>query len=165
MKENDGKRIEQELINRTGKISKQWGFGESAGKVWATLLFSGQPLSQKSIAKKTGYSLGHVSPSLKILEKTNMVRVTRGHGKERLYDPAISFNEAFRMTMIDTLERDIKPLIEQLEKRNDIKDPVMRAKFSKTIKDYKNLEKRLKIFSKIMVVDEATANKVADMLD
>jgi len=78
-------KIEKNFIDRTGRISKQWGLGEPTGRVWGSLLFVDLPLSQREIAKKTGYSLSLVSPSLKILEKLNMIRSVRGEGREKLY--------------------------------------------------------------------------------
>ena len=104
--------IEKNFIDRTGKISKQWGLGEPAGRVWATLLFADTSLSQRQIAEKTDYSLSLVSPSLKILEKLNMVRSVRGKGKEKLYELAVSFIEAFNGLVKRFLEQDVKPLIE-----------------------------------------------------
>ena len=75
---------EREFIDRMGRISKRWGIGEPAGRVWGALLFADASLSQRDIALKTGYSLSLVSPSLTILEKYDMIRSVRGKSKEKL---------------------------------------------------------------------------------
>lgn len=156
--------IEQSFIDRTGKISKQWGLGEPAGRVWAALLFADTPLSQRQIAKKTGYSLSLVSPSLKILDKLNMVKPIRGKGKEKLYELAVSFIEAFNGLVKRFLEQDVKPLIEQLEEVPEIKDANKRNKLVKLVKEYKSLEMYLSLFSKMMFMKKVTADKVNKLI-
>ncbi len=157
-------KIEKNFIDRTGKISKQWGLGEPAGRVWATLLFADIPLSQRQIAGKTGYSLSLVSPSLKILEKLNMIRSIRGKGKEKLYELAVSFIEAFNGLVKRFLEQDVKPLIEQLEDIGEIRDLNKKNKLTKLVKEYKSLEMYLGLFSKLMFMKKATAEKVSKLV-
>ena len=157
-------KIEKNFIDRTGKISKQWGLGEPAGRVWATLLFADIPLSQRQIAEKTGYSLSLVSPSLKIIEKLNMVRSIRGKTKEKLYELAVSFIEAFNGLVKRFLEQDVKPLIKQLEDIGKIKDVNKKKKLMKLVKEYKGLEMYLGLFTKLMFMKKATTEKVSKLL-
>ena len=157
-------KIEKKFIDKIGKISKQWGLGEPAGRVWATLLFADTPLSQRQIAEKTGYTLSLVSPCLKILEKLNMVRSIRGKGKEKLYELAVSFIEAFNGLVKRFLEQDVKPLIEQLEDISKIKDINKKNKLAKLVKGYKSLEMYLGLFSKLMFMKKATAEKVRKII-
>ncbi|MCK4589646.1 MAG: hypothetical protein KAT77_04325 [Nanoarchaeota archaeon] len=157
-------KIERNFIDRTGKISKQWGLGEPAGRVWAALLFADVSLSQREIAEKTDYSLSLVSPSLKILEKLNIIRSIRGKGKEKLYELAVSFIEAFNGLVKRFLEQDIKPLIKQLEGINEIPDANKKKKLGKLVKEYKSLEMYLGLFNKLMAMKKATAEKVSKLI-
>jgi DNA-binding transcriptional regulator GbsR (MarR family) len=155
-------KMEKSFIDRTGKISKQWGLGEPAGRVWAALLFADKALSQRQIAEKTNYSLSLVSPSLKILEKLNMVRSIRGKGKEKLYELAMSFIEAFSAIIKRFLETDIHPLIKQLEKVKDTnsKNP----KLFKLVGEYKQLEMYLSWFEKMILMKKVSAEKIKKIL-
>jgi DNA-binding transcriptional regulator GbsR (MarR family) len=157
-------KIEKNFIDRTGKISKQWGLGDPAGRVWATLLFTDVPLSQREIAKKTDYSLSLVSPSLKILEKLNIVRSIRGKGKEKLYELAVSFIEAFNGLVKRFLEQDIKPLIEQLDSLGEIKDINKKKRLTNLVKEYKSLERYLDLFTKLMFMKKTTMEKVSKLV-
>ena len=150
---------EKEFIDRTGKISKHWGLGEPAGRVWATLLFAGSSLSQKDIAKKTGYSLSLVSPSLKILEKLGLIRNIRGEGREKLYELALSFIEAFNIIIKRYLEQDIKPLIKHLD---NIKNP--NPRLLKLISEYKQMEMYLSWFGKMINMKKITSEKINKLL-
>ena len=158
------KEIEKEFINRTGKISKQWGLGESAGRVWATLLFADTTLTQTQIAKKTEYTLSLVSPSLKILEKLNIVRSVRGKGKEKLYEPSVSFVEAFTGLVKNFLEQDVKPLISQLDEITDIKNEHRKKRMNQLVKEYKSFETHLTRFHKMMKIKKVTADKIGSLL-
>jgi len=154
-------KTEKEFIDRTGKISKQWGLGEPAGRVWATLLFADSPLSQREIAKKTKYSLSLVSPSLKILEKLNMIRSIRGEGREKLYELTMSFIEAFNVIIKRFLDNDVQPLIKQLEKIKDVNE---NSKLSKLTREYKQLETYLNWFEKIVSMKKVTREKIKKLL-
>ena len=154
-------KVEKDFIDRTGKISKHWGLGEPTGRVWATLLFANKSLCQREIAYKTGYSLSLVSPSLKILEKLNMIRPIRGKGKEKLYELAMSFIEAFNLMIKRFLEQNVKPLIEQLE---NIKDINKNLKLSKLVGEYKQLDKYLNWFEKMIFMKKITGEKIKKLL-
>lgn len=160
----DLKKVEKTFIDRTGKISKQWGLGEPAGRVWATLLFADAPLSQRQIAEKTEYSLSLVSPSLKILEKLNMVRSIRGKGKEKLHELALSFVDAFNELIRRFLEQDVKPLIEQLEDVDEIHNIEKKKKLIKLVKEYRNLEMYLGLFNKLMTAKKTTAERIGRLM-
>ncbi len=152
---------EKDFIDRIGKISKQWGFGEPTGRVWATLLFADSTLSQKEIAKKTGYSLSLVSPSLKILEKLNMIRSIRGKGREKLYELAMSFIEAFNVIIKRFLECDVQPLIKGLEQ---IKGANKNQRLLKLTNEYKQMELYLNLFGKMITMKKITGEKISKLL-
>jgi len=142
-------KTEKEFIDRMGTISKRWGIGEPAGRVWGTLLFANVPISQKTIAKKTGYSLSLVSPSLTILDKYNMIRSVRGKSKEKLYETTTLFIGGFRALVKGFLEQDIKPLIEELESTKGIeKNP----KLLKLVVEYKQLRLYFDTFEKLKCI-------------
>ncbi len=152
---------EKDFIDRTGKMSKQWGLGEPAGRVWASLLFAESSLSQKEIAEKTGYSLSLVSPSLKILEKLNLIRSIRGDGREKLYELAMSFIEAFNVIIKRFLEHDVYPLIKQLD---SIKDKDKNPKLTELTSEYKRLGVYLSWFEKMTYMKKVTSEKVKKLL-
>jgi len=154
-------KIEKDFIDRTGKMSKQWGLGEPSGRVWATLLFSESPLSQKDIAKKTEYSLSLVSPSLKILQKLNLIRSIRGKGREKLYGLALSFIEAFNVIIKRYLEQEVEPLIKNLD---GIKDENKNPKLIKLTSEYKQLEMYFGWFEKMIFMKKVTGEKIKRIL-
>lgn len=153
---------EQSFINKLGKITKRGGMGEPVGRVFASLLFADEPLSQKRVAEMTGYSLSLISPSLKMLEGLNMVRSLRGDGREKLYEPIVSFIELFNMMMMNLLEQDIRPIISELESvKGDIKK---KKKLAQLIREYKRLEFYLTMFEKVIVMRKVTEEKVKKLL-
>lgn len=143
---NELSKTEKEFINRMGRIAKKWGMSEPAGRVWGTLLFADRPISQKDIARKTGYTLSLVSPSLKIIENMDMVRSIRFGNKERLYESKTSFMDGFRILIKRFVEKDIKPLIEELEKTKGIRKNL---NLLKLITEYKKLEYYLAMSEKM----------------
>ncbi|MGV8140869.1 MAG: GbsR/MarR family transcriptional regulator [Candidatus Woesearchaeota archaeon] len=141
--------MEMEFIDRMGKISKRWGIGEPAGRVWGALLFANYPLSQKAIAEKTDYSLSLVSPSLTILENNNMIRSVRVKSKEKLYETNTLFIGGFRALIKGFLEQDIKPLIADLENTKGVdKNP----KLLKLMSEYKRIKWYFDTFEKLKCV-------------
>jgi DNA-binding transcriptional regulator GbsR (MarR family) len=151
---------ERFFIDKTGDIASQWGFGEPTGRVWATLLFAEKPLSQKDIAEKTGYTLSLVSPTLKILENTQRVTKVRGEGKERLYELNGSFIDTFGAMMNRIIERDLRPVIEELKKSN-LKN---KKKISSLIAEYQMMESHLMILMKLINAKKATYQKIKRLI-
>ena len=160
--EQDISKVEKEFIDRTGKISKQWSLGEPAGRVWATLLFTECPLSQKEIATKTRYTLSLVSPSLKILESLNLIRSIRGKGREKLYELELSFIEAFNILIKRQLEHDINPLIKHLDM---IEGKNKNPKLLRLTAEYKQLKMYLGWFEKMISMKKVTGEKIKILLE
>ena len=150
------------FISKTGRIAKQWGLGEPSGRVWATLLFSDKPLSQKEISKQTGYSLSLISPSLKILEGLNMVRKIRGNGKEKLYELTASFIETFHLMIKRFLETEIKPLVEMLNTYTETNES--NEKLIQLTKEYQRLETQLRWFDKLSGFKKITSEQIKKIL-
>lgn len=154
--------MEQSFINQLGKMTKNWGMGEPVGRVFASLIFADEPLSQKGIAQMTGYSLSLISPTLKMLENLKMVRSIRGSGREKLYEPKVSFIEAFSMMMMSLLEEDVRPVIAELE---SVKQEIgKKKKLAQLIREYKRLEFYLTMFEKVIVMRKVTEEKVRKLL-
>jgi DNA-binding transcriptional regulator GbsR (MarR family) len=154
-------KVENEFIDKTGNIAKQWGLGEPAGRVWGAMLFSETALSQRSISEKTKYSLSLVSPSLKILIKLNLIRSIRGEGREKLYEMSKSFIESFNIILKRFLKEDIQPLIAQLE---SIKQEDSNKKLIKLISEYKQLNQYLGWFEKMIFMKKITGEKINELL-
>ncbi|MCK4429206.1 MAG: hypothetical protein KAU95_02430, partial [Candidatus Aenigmarchaeota archaeon] len=105
------------------------------------------------------YSLSLVSPSLKILEKLGLIRNIRGEGREKLYELALSFIEAFNIIIKRYLEQDIKPLIKHLD---NIKNP--NPRLLKLISEYKQMEMYLSWFGKMINMKKITSEKINKLL-
>ena len=133
-----------------GKISKQWGLGESVGKVWGYLLFNSEPISQENIEKYVGYSRGLISRSLKELKKLEAIEILR-RGQTLYYSTQYSLINGFNKMIEIFIERDVKPLIEQFSKNlKDVKDVNVRKKVKKISEEFKKLRFGTLMFSKIM---------------
>ena len=138
----------KKILSSLGKISKQWGLGESVGKVWGFLLFKSMPVTQKEIEKGTNYSRGLVSRSLKKLKELDMIFITK-KGKEFYYSTNASLIKGFNKIVKNFLKTEIKPLIESLSKNlNKIKDVDIKKNIRRIINEYKRLDLGMLIFSK-----------------
>ncbi len=140
----------KKILSSFGRISKQWGLGESVGRVWGFLLFKSIPITQKEIEKGTSYSRGLVSRSLNKLKDLDIISATR-KGKEFYYSTNASLIKGFNKVTKNFLETEIKPLIESLSKNLDeIKDITIKKNISRMINEYKKLNLGILIFSKTM---------------
>ena len=140
----------KKILSSFGKISKQWGLGESIGKVWGFLLFKSKPITQKEIEKGTNYSRGLVSRSLKKLKELNMIFVIK-KGKEFYYSTNASLIKGFNKVIENFLDTEIKPLTESLSKSlNKIEDVTIKKNIRRIINEYKRLDLGILVFSKIM---------------
>jgi len=140
----------KKILSSFGRISKQWGLGESVGKVWGFLLFNSEPINQKEIEEGIGYSRGLISRSLKKLKGLEMVSITK-KGSEFYYSTNASLIKGFNSVIKNFLEVEVKPLIETLSKESTkIDNNPVRKNFDKIVKEYKKLNLGISIFSKIM---------------
>jgi len=140
----------KKILSSFGRISKQWGLGESIGKVWGFLLFKSKPVTQKEIEEGVGYSRGLVSRSLNKLKELDMINITK-KGKEFYYSTDASLIKGFNKIIENFLKNEIKPLIEYLSKDLDkIKDIAVKKNINRIIREYKKLNTGITIFSKTM---------------
>jgi DNA-binding transcriptional regulator GbsR (MarR family) len=140
----------KKILSSFGRISKQWGLGESVGRVWGFLLFKSIPITQKEIEKGTNYSRGLVSRSLKKLKELDIIFITK-KGKEFYYSTNASLIKGFNKVTKNFLETEIKPLTESLSKNlNKVEDNSIRKNINRMINEYKKLNLGISIFSKTM---------------
>jgi len=140
----------REVLDSLAKIGKQWGIGESVGRVWGFLLFKSCPMTQREIEAGTGYSRGLVSRSLRELKKGPMIEVKRG-GREIRYSVNTSLTESFGELMKRCLAENIKPMIELLSTSQDkINDAKVRETFLAVLHEYRKLNLAVLLFSRIM---------------
>ena len=92
-----------------------FGINESIAKIWATILLSDEPLTQKEISEKTGFSLSLVSPALKTLERMSLIEKVGRSGKNKKYIASKTLSEAFIMMLINYKNNQIAELEEKLK--------------------------------------------------
>ena len=144
-----------EFIHRLGKVGKQWGLGESAGKIWGTLLLIGRPLTQREIAEHCGYSPGLVSRNLNVLSHLGIVHYSGRKVQEKLYKPTTSFIGTFEKLVLNFMESEVNPIIDLLGHiKNDEKDKEVRSRIEDLIGDYRKMRVFLDFFTKILEVRE-----------
>ena len=140
----------KKVLSSFGRISKQWGLGESVGKVWGFLLFKSVPITQKVIEEGINYSRGLVSRSLKKLKDLNIVSITK-KAKVFYYSTDASLIKGFNKVTKNFLETEVKPLTESLSKNlNEIEDVTIKKNIRRMINEYKKLDLGILIFSKTM---------------
>jgi len=134
--------MKEEFVQRMGKICKQWGLGEPAGKVWAILMLNKDCLTQKEIARQCRYSLGLVSPSIKILESLGMITNIGKKGKEKIYRVTVSAMDFFGRLICNFMEQDIRPMLSLLESNiRQIEDQGVKARVKQLIRDYEGIKR------------------------
>jgi len=142
--------VMREVLDSLAKIGKQWGIGESVGRVLGFLLFKSCPVTQREIEEGTGYSRGLVSRSLGKLKKGPMIRVER-EGREIRYSINTSLTESFGDLLKRFLAENIKPTIELLSTSLDkIGDAKVKENFTAMLHEYRKLKLAVLIFSRIM---------------
>ncbi len=140
----------KKILLSFGKISKQWGFGESVGRIWGFLLLKSTPVTQKEIEECTNYSRGLVSRSLKKLKELNMVLVTK-KGKQFYYSTNVTLIEGFNKLTKDFVKSEVRPLVKSLSRNlNKIENSSVKRNIRKIINEYKKLDLGILTFSKIM---------------
>ena len=142
--------VMREVLDSLAKIGKQWGIGESVGRVLGFLLFKSCPVTQREIEEGTGYSRGLVSRSLGKLKKGPMLRVEKG-GREIRYSVNTSLTESFGDLLKRFLADNIKPMIELLSTSLDkIGDAKVKETFTAMLHEYRKLNIAILLFSRIM---------------
>ncbi len=107
--------MSEEVVNTIVKLVRRLGFGEGYGVVFAHLLISEEPLTVRELAKRTGYSASAVAMYLSVLHRSYLVERQK-RGNTFVYTARIDYLDRWRDWVKNLLEKDIKPLVESLEK-------------------------------------------------
>ena len=140
----------QEVLDSLAKIGKQWGLGESVGRVWGFLLFKSCPVTQREIQEGMGYSRGLISRCLRQLKLGPMIKVSR-EGREIHYSVNTSLTEGFGDVVKRFLADNIKPMIKLLSENSDkITVEKVREDVLALLDEYKKLNITVLLFSNII---------------
>lgn len=142
--------FKREFIQRTGKIAKQWGIGESAGKIWGLLLLENKSLTQKEIARHLNCSLSLISPGLALMEKLGIISIVGKNGRENQYGAVVSFIDTFEKVMINWVDVEVKPLINLLESNIENADERTGQRLKELLKEYRRTGRIFTILAKII---------------
>ena len=140
--------FKQEFIQKTGRITKQWGLGEPVGKMWGLLLFENRALSQKEIANQINCSLSMVSPNLTLMENLGLVSIIGKNGREKQYGAVPSFIVTFEKIIRNFIDKEVNPLINLLDSNiSSIKDEDTQDRFKNMLNEYKSAGESIKMLS------------------
>lgn len=114
MSVEEAKRI---MMDHFANTARRFGLNELYGYIYGVLFFEDEPLSLGEIARKTGYSLSHVSTALKLLENIGLVKRIKKPGDKKAYYTAIkNIREWRKEAYYRKIEEDIKQTRENLLK-------------------------------------------------
>lgn len=147
--------FEHEFIARTGRIAKQWGIGEPAGKIWGLLALQNKPLTQKEIAKGINASLSLVSPALTLMEHLGIASTVAQGGREKKYIITLSFIDTFEKLLKNFCDNEVKPLLTILHENMHTGNLDKKERIRMLIKEYERTAKTLKIFSKVLMAQRS----------
>ena len=109
---DEAKRI---MMEHFADTARRFGLSELYGYIYGVLFFEDEPLSLGKIAKRTGYSLSHVSTALKLLENIGLVKRIKKPGDKRAYYTAIkNIREWRKEAYYKKIEEDIRQTRENL---------------------------------------------------
>ncbi|RLF80692.1 GbsR/MarR family transcriptional regulator [Thermococci archaeon] len=118
---DEAKRI---MMEHFADTARRFGLSELYGYIYGVLFFEDEPLSLGKIAKRTGYSLSHVSTALKLLENIGLVKRIKKPGDKRAYYTAIKNirewrKEAYYKKIEEDVRQTRKSLLKALEAIGD----------------------------------------------
>ena len=131
-----------EFLELFAKIAKQWGIGETAGRVWGLLLIMSKPLTQEEIVNKIHYSRGLVSRALKKLRELRLIGYTK-KGREFYYYSTTSFVNGFNRIVQYFIVKDLNPVLKKLRKIGEHNKSTTLSRLFKEYKSFKDYISRL----------------------
>ncbi|WP_054841300.1 GbsR/MarR family transcriptional regulator [Thermococcus peptonophilus] len=137
-----------EIVERM--LTRWGGYGSTEARVYAVLLFHGEPMTISELAKETGLSRSSISIALSKLTREYFVTCKR-RGRIKYFTAVPIFLEKFLKIPKDTLEREIKPLKSIVEKLMDEADEGRKRQLEDVKKELDVLECMLK---KIIELEE-----------
>ena len=147
-------KFKNEFIRRIGRIAKQWGFGESAGRIWGLLLFENKALTQREIAKQLDCAVSLVSPSLNLMENAGLVSITGKNGREKQYGAVPSFIVTFDKLVRNFIEKEVNPLVNLIDSNiNSIKDGDTKKRFENMLIEYKKAGESIQMLSRFIKIN------------
>ncbi len=117
------------------KVTKQWGIGETTGRVWGLLLMMSKPLSQEEIVNTLHYSRGLVSRALKKLRELKLIDYKK-EGKQFYYYSTTNFVNGFNKIVQYFIVNNLNPLLEKLDLEHK-KSPTL-SRLLKECKSFKS---------------------------
>jgi len=133
------------------KLLLRWGYSSTDGRVYATLLAEGRPMTISEISEELGLSRSSISISLSRLSRDYLVTYRR-LGRTKYFSAVPAFLESFMKQPRTMLERGIMPLEEIVESMiSSTDDPERKRHLQDLLQDLENLECVLK---KIIEVEE-----------
>lgn len=126
-----------------------FGINESVAKIWITIMLSKEPIGQKEIAEKTGFSLSLISPALRQLEHQGLIEKATTGGKNKKYVVSKTLSESFLMILlhyhlshVQELESKLKELLKNKQYDNK------REELEKLTKEIESLKKLIERITK-----------------
>ncbi len=133
------------------KLLLRWGYSSTDGRVYATLLAEGRPMTISEISDELGLSRSAISISLSRLSRDYLVTYRR-LGRMKYFSAVPAFLESFMEQPKAMLEREIMPLEEIVESMiSSANDPERKRHLQGLLQNLRNLEC---ILRKIIEVEE-----------
>ena len=144
-----------EFIRRMSRMTKQWGLGESVGRIWGLLMFENRALTQREIAKQLNCAVSLVSPSLNLMENLEFVSITGKNGREKQYGAVPSFIRAFDQLIRNFINKEVNPLIKLLDSNMDaITDKDTKERFESMLEEYKKAGESIQMMSRFIKIND-----------
>lgn len=151
--------FKNDFIRKTGRMTKQWGLGESVGKIWGLLLFENKPLTQREIASHLDCAVSLVSPSLNLMENLGLVSIIGKNGREKQYGSVQSFISVFEKLVKNFIEKEVNPLIKLINNNmNRIEEKETKQRFENMLTEYKKAGESIQMLSRFIKINGGTKN-------
>ncbi len=135
-----GLREIKKFVETVERMMTRWGYTHTDAKVYAYLLLSEEPLSINDLVELTNLSRSSISVALSRLTKDYMVNVKKV-GKTKFFTPIPAFFEKFLYQPKETLEKEVVPLKDAVEKLiKTTSDSEYRMKLQSVLDDLLQLE-------------------------
>jgi len=128
--------VEKEFIDMASNLTSNLGIGEAAGRIWATLVLIGKPLSQHELKELTNYSLSVISINLSILERWGLIRRVGKIGKRKLYKAKATLTDILQYFLREISDTKLTPLIRFLDEHIDEFNSSTRKNAQKLLGEY-----------------------------
>ncbi len=105
------------MIEHFARTARKFGLSELYGYIYGLLFFEEEPISLGEIAKRTGYSISHVSTALRFLESIGLVtRIKKPGDRKAYYTATKNIQDWRREAYYRKIEEDVREMRESLLK-------------------------------------------------